>query len=361
MGEYAIKGAELAAEEINAAGGVLGRDIRILHEDDNNPGIAVQKATKLIQQEKVHFLAGTMNSAIALALNDLAARYRTIFINTGANSDEIRGAKCNYYCFSTDGSNSQCIKSIGRYLLRSKQYRNWYFLTSDYAFGHDLLRISRRLLQELGGKEIGSELIPTGTMDYSSYILKVKNARPDLVFCNVAGSDQTTFLKQYNEFGISTEIAGCATDTALMWNLGLESMAGAWTISWLEDLPYELAKRFAASFRKKYGKPAENQAWNEYVTVKALALAVQQAGTTESRKVIESLEKIKFDVGKGRLLYYRSWDHQLMQPMYVCTAKKRGQNRDKWDVWKLEAEVPGKNEDLEAIAPTRAENPCHMR
>jgi len=211
MGEYMINAAKLAVEEINAAGGVLGRQLQLVPEDDQNPGVAVQKATKLIQQEKVDALVGTVSSAVCLAVMEVADRSKMLLVNTGSNSDEIRGKRCNFYTFSVEGSNSQYVNTIGRYLIKQKQYKRWYFLTSDYAFGHDLLRVSRMLLKKMGGTEIGSELIPTGTMDFSSYLLKVRNLKPDVVFQNLAGTDQTNFMKQYAEFGLTMEVAGSST------------------------------------------------------------------------------------------------------------------------------------------------------
>ncbi len=360
MGEYMINAAKLAAEEINAAGGVLGRQLQLVPEDDQNPGVAVQKATKLIQQEKVDALMGTVSSAVCLAVMEVADRSKMLLVNTGSNSDEIRGKRCNYYTFSVEGSNSQYVNTIGRYLIKQKQYKRWYFLTSDYAFGHDLLRVSRALLKKMGGAEIGSELIPTGTMDFSSYLLKVRNLKPDVVFQNLAGTDQTNFMKQYAEFGMTMEVAGGLIDTLLMWPVGVGAITGSFPLLWWYDLPYDETKRFSAAFTKKYGKPPENQAWGDYYSTKAIALAMQQAGTTDSKKVVEALEKVKFDGGKGRQLYFRSWDHQLMQPMWVALGKKKGEAKDQWDIWKIAGEVPDKNEDLEVIASTKEENACDM-
>ena len=360
MGEYMISAAKLAAEEINAAGGVLGRELQLVPEDDQNPGVAVQKATKLIQQEKVDALMGTVSSAVCLAVMEVADRSKMLLVNTGSNSDEIRGKRCNYYTFSVEGSNSQYVNTIGRYLIKQKQYKRWYFLTSDYAFGHDLLRVSRTLLKKMGGTEIGSELIPTGTMDFSSYLLKVRNTKPDVVFQNLAGTDQTNFMKQYAEFGMTTEVAGGLIDTLLMWPVGVGAITGSFPLLWWYDLPNEESKRFSAAFTKKYGKPPENQAWGDYYSTKAIALAMQQAGTTDSKKVAEAMEKIKFDGGKGRQLYFRSWDHQLMQPMWVALGKKKAEAKDQWDIWKIAGEVPDKNEDLEVIASTKEENACEM-
>lgn len=360
LGDYASKAGKLAVEEINAAGGVLGRQLETIVDDETNPGVGVQKATKMIQQDKVDFLLGTVSSAVALAVMDVAERYQKIFINTGSNSDEIRGAKCNYYTFCTEASNTQYVKAIGRYLVKHKNYKTFYILTSDYAFGHDLTRVTRRLLGELGGKEIGHDLVPTGTTDYSSFILKIRNANTEVVFCNVAGADQTTFLKQYSEFGLKIDVAGGVTDTVLMWNAGKDAAQGVWTVIWWGDLDNPWTKNFTSKYRQKYGLPPENQAWGDYTSIKALAQAITMAGTTDTRKVIEAMEKIKFDGGKGRELYYRTYDHQLIQPMYVVSIKKTG-NKDKYDIFNVEAEVPGGNESAEAIAPTKEENPCNMK
>ena len=360
MGDFASKAGKQAIEEINAAGGVLGRKLETIVDDETNPGVGVQKATKMIQQDKVDFLLGTVSSAVALAIMDVAERYQKIFFNTGSNSDEIRGAKCNYYTFCTEASNTQYVKAIGRYLVKNKNYKTFYILTSDYAFGHDLTRVTRRLLNELGGKEIGHDLVPTGTADYSSFLLKVRNAKPEVIFCNVAGSDQTTFLKQYTEFGLKIDVAGGVTDTILMWNAGKETAQGVWTVIWWGDLDNAWTKNFVSKYRQKYGFPPENQAWGDYTSLKVLAEAIKMAGTTDSKKVVEALEKVKFDGGKGRELYYRTYDHQLMQPMYVVDIKKTG-NKDKWDIFNVVAEVPGKDESLEVIAPTKEENPCNMK
>ena len=360
MGDYASKAGKLAIEEINASGGVLGRPLETIVDDETNPGVAVQKATKMIQQDKADFLLGTVSSAVALAVMDVAERYQKIFINSGSNSDEIRGGKCNYYTFCTEASNTQYVKAIGRYLVKNKNYKTFYILTSDYAFGHDLTRVTRRLLGELGGKEVGHDLVPTGTADYSSFILKIRNANPEVVFVNVAGADQTTFLKQYSEFGLKIDVAGGVTDTVLMWNAGKDTAQGVWTLIWWGDLDNPWTKNFTSKYRQKYGFPPENQAWGDYTSINALAQAIKMAGTTDTKKVIEAMEKIKFDGGKGRDLYYRPYDHQLIQPMYVVDIKKTG-NKDKYDIFNVVTEVPGKDENMEAIAPTKEENPCNMK
>ena len=150
-GWWANHGAMLAVDEANAAGGVLGRKIELIMEDEVNPGVAVQKARKLIEKDKVHAIQGTVSSACALAVGDVVQRAKVVFVNTGSNSDEIRNTRCHRYVFSTEGCNTQYVSTIGNWLITNKKFNRWYFITSDYAFGHDLLRVSRNCSKDTMG------------------------------------------------------------------------------------------------------------------------------------------------------------------------------------------------------------------
>src|SRR5438128_1169122 len=128
----------------------------------------------------------TRRNFLALAAaGDEVQRAKILMINAGANSDEIRSKRCHRYVFSTEGCNTQYVSAIGNWLIRERKISRWYFLTSDYAFGHDLLRVARNLLMANKGTEVGSDLAPTGTTDFSQYITKIKAAKPDLVFHNL--------------------------------------------------------------------------------------------------------------------------------------------------------------------------------
>src|SRR5262245_1481396 len=103
-GEYGFRGASLAVEEANAAGGVLGRQIDLIAEDSVNPSTAVTKAQKLVERDRVVCLIGEVSSASALAIAQQALRYKAPYFNTGANSDALRGQNCNRYMFHIEGS-----------------------------------------------------------------------------------------------------------------------------------------------------------------------------------------------------------------------------------------------------------------
>jgi branched-chain amino acid transport system substrate-binding protein len=308
-------------------------------------------------------IEGLVSSASCLAVGDEAQRAKVLVINAGANSDEIRSKRCHRYLFSTEGCNTQYVNAIGQWLIKARKITSWYFLTSDYAFGHDLLRVARNLLLSHGGKEIGSDLAPTGTTDFSQYITKMKAARPDLIFHNLAGADVTNFLKQYAESGLGLEVAGGVIDSAFAWPVG-ETLRGVFPIIWWHEIDNAASRAWAQRFAKRWGRPPDNQAWGEYTAVHAIAQAIEKAKSTDSTKLVQALEghtlTSAMDGLKGRPLTFRAWDHQLMQPMYVVRTRDRSKWKDKWDIFEVISEAPSRSDSLETIAIPRGESQCNL-
>jgi branched-chain amino acid transport system substrate-binding protein len=360
LGAYAVMGIQLAVEEANAKGGVLERPIEVVYEDSVNPGTAVQKARKLIEKDKVIAIIGEISSASTLAIGDVVQEVGIPFINTGANSDEIRGKKCHRYTFCSEASNTMYVNSIGKWLIGNKKFSKWHFLTADYAFGHDLYRVSKKLLLDNGGTELGNDMIPTNTPDYSSYILKLKSVNPDLLFLNLAGVDQTTFLKQYKEFGAPFETAGGVMDTVQFWAAGPDAITGVWPCIWYHDLNVPSAKDFTQRFTKKFQKPPDNQAWSDYIATNTILRTIEKTGSTDSKDLVKYLESgEEFDIYKGRPGKIRDWDHQMMQSMYVAKVKKKEEMKDQWDIFEIIDEIPGKDESLEIIM-MKKEDGCNL-
>ena len=363
LGEYAVMGVNLAAEEINAGGGVMGRKIELIAEDSVNPQTASTKAQRLIERDKVAAIVGEISSASGLAIAQVAQRNKILFFNTGCNSDELRGKACNRYMFHTEAANTMYVYAAGQALLRDGLVRGkkWYSLTADYAFGHDLLKAAKRFMTANGGEFAADELVPTDATDFSPYLLKIRNAKPDLVVSNLAGAQITNFMKQYTEFGLPFPVAGFGFDTAVAWGAGKGNLTGIWPLVWSHLEPTPTARRFVDAFTRKYGKPPDNQAWGDYLSLKHLAQAMNELKTTDSTKVAEHMEKgAKFDVLKTREGYYRNWDHQLMQQMYTVRFLPAAQVTNQWDLFAMSAPVPADNQSLEVIAPTREDNNCTM-
>ena len=363
LGEYAVMAIDLAAEEINASGGVMGRKIELLKEDSVNPQTASTKAERMFERDNVTCILGEISSASCLTIAQVAQRNKKIFINTGGNSDALRGNDCKKYMFHVEAQNSMYVKSVGRSFLRDGLVngKSWYSLTADYAFGHDLLKVAKRFMEGNGGKFAGDDLVPTDATDFSSYLLKIRNAKPDLVVLNLAGNQITNFLKQYAEFGLKFPVGGFGFDTALAWAAGKGNFVGTWPVVWHHLIETPGTKAFVAAFTKKYGKPPENQAWGDYMALKIMAQSMNELKTTDQTKIVEHLEKgAKFDILKTREGYFRAQDHQLMQEMYAITALPADQIKNQWDIFTSSAPVPGANESLEVIASTKDEATCNF-
>jgi branched-chain amino acid transport system substrate-binding protein len=360
MGRHAFIGAQVAVDEINGSGGVLGRSFQLIREEEASPSLSAQRARKLIQKDRVHALTGTMDSTSALAVGDEAQRLKVPFLNTGANSDEIRSLRCHPYVFSVEASNTQYVSAITTWLLQQPELMRWYFLTSDYPFGRDLLTISEKLLLKAGRSPVGSDLIPTHTTDFNPSLQKVRAANPDLVFHNFVGTDQTNFLKQFRESGLEIEVAGGLIETSLVWPTGSETLRGYFPLLWWHELRAPGASDFVVAFRKRTGVPPENQAWADYTAIKALAEGIRKMGTTDGMALVKGLEGHQFESLKGRPLYFRPWDHQLIMPLYAARAKEKAEMKDRWDIFEVLSEEPQPGKSMEAIAMSREESACRL-
>ncbi len=363
LGEFAVQAADMAVAEINAAGGVNGRKVELLKEDSVNPQTASTKAERMIERDKVACIIGEISSASALTISQVAERTKTLFINTGANSDELRGKGCKKFMFHIESQNSMYVKTCGRSLMAQGlvKGKKWFSLTADYAFGHDLLRVSKRFMAANGGDFAADKLVPTDATDFSPLLLEIRSAKPDLVISNLAGNQVTNFLKQYSEFGLSFPVAGFGFDMALAWGAGKGNFLGTWPVVWHHLIDTPDTKKFVAEFTKRYGRPPENQAWGDYNAIKLTMQAMAETKSIDSLKVVEHFEKgAKFGLMKTREGYFRKADHQMMHEMYTVQALPVGEIKNAHDIFRSSAPVPAANESLEVIASTAEENECKM-
>ena len=361
LGEYAVMGIKMATEEINAAGGVLGRPIDLMTEDSVNPQVASSKAQRMLERDNVAFLMGEISSASALTMSQVAARNKKLFLSIGARSDSLRGKDCNRYTFHVDIPVTVMVNTVGQALLRDNMVagKKFFALTADYLFGHDLSRAAKKFFAASGSNVIADELVATDVTDFSPYLLKIRQARPDVVATNLAGNQVTNFVKQYSEFGLPFPVLGFNLNTADAWAAGEGNLSGIWPTVWHHDLNTPGSKAFTAAFQRKYNKVPENHAWIEYVAMKIMVQAINETKGIDTDKLIAYLESgAQFDLLKARRGYFRPWDHQLMQEAYPFTVKPKGQAKDKFDFLKFGDPVPLPNQSLELLAPTKAESTC---
>ena len=303
LGAYATLGMRMAEEEINQAGGIMGRQLEVMSEDSVNPATAATKAQRMLEQDGVPVLIGEINSASALTIMQVADRNKKLFMQVGARSDALRGKNCNKFTFHVDIPNTVMVNTVGKALLRDNMVKDkkFFTLTADYIFGHDLLNAAKRFFGANQGNLIGDELIATDVTDFSPYLLKIRQAKPDVVCSNLAGNQVTTLIKQYAEFDLPYPIVGFNLNTADAWAAGDGNLAGTWPTVWYHTLDVPASKSFVEKFTKKNGKPPENHAWIEYVTFKMMAQAMNETKSTDTDALIAYFEKeTEFDILKAR-------------------------------------------------------------
>jgi len=365
LGAQDLAGAQFAVDEINGSGGLLGRQVKLISKDNVDPGVAVQNATKLVETNHVDALFGEISTASGLVIAGIADRSKTVYFNTGWNSNLGRGKNCSPYVFHIDGNNTMYVSTVGLSVTKNTKANKYYMLTADYAFGHDLRQESKLLLSTVKGTQIvGDVLVPTGTSDYTTYIRRIQAAAPDTVWLNLAGSDQTTFLKQYTqEYGAPYNLTGGILDTPGAWAAGRKNIAGVWPNPYYHKLDTPKNKEFVTRYRKAHGNvPPSAQAWQSYIAVKIWAEGVKKAGTVEDAKVVEALRSgMEFDVLKKRPASFRKLDNQLMYDMEVVKVKAPGESaEDQYDIFDIVEEVPGVGQNLEAIQIPAARSGCNM-
>jgi branched-chain amino acid transport system substrate-binding protein len=341
----------------------MGRQIDLLTEDSVNPQVASTKAARMIERDGVAVLMGEINSASALTISQVAARNKKLFMSIGARSDALRGKDCNRYTFHVDIPVTVMVNAVGQSLVRDNMVRGKkvFSLTADYLFGHDLSRVAKRFFAANGGIQVADELVATDVTDFSPYLLKIRQARPDFIASNLAGNQVTNFVKQYAEFGLTFPVVGFNLNTADAWAAGEGNLGGIWPTVWHHDLNTPGSRTFTTNFTRRYGRIPENHAWIEYVSLKIMAQAMNDAKTLDTEKLIAYFEtEAQFDLLKARRGYFRSWDHQLMQEAYPFTVKPKGQAKDKQDFLKFGDAVPAANQPLDLLATTKAENACKM-
>src|SRR5271156_3304248 len=249
--EYLSNGTFLALEQRNHM--VMGQPAELVWLDEPSPQGATQNMQKLVQENKVCAILGGSLSSNALAEEATAAELKIPMVIDNAAATEITGKNCNRYSFRLNTPVLVQSRMLAPYAL--KNGKRWYFITASFAFGQDILRTSRALLKEAGGTEVGVDEVPLNTADFSSFILKIRQANPDVVVGGLSAGDLSTFLKQWNELGMKgkipfVEIAIGDTD---IWGVGPEAATGTFTKLWdaynPNNTPEE--KAFAAAYLKK--------------------------------------------------------------------------------------------------------------
>ena len=275
-----VTGAKLAVTQINAKGGILGREVELLVEDSaNDVGTGVQKARKLTERDGVQFLIGDVNSGIALAIAQVSNEKKVLHIVSGGHTDGITGKDCHWNVYRVCNTTKMEANAVAE-LVFKKYGKKWHFITPDYAFGHTLQKAALADLQKLGGTMTGNELAPLGTTDFSAYLIKARAANPDVLLVLPQGSDMINCMKQIAQFGIEKQIhvAGLQQELESLEAMPPEARVGVWMFEWYWKQPgVPGVDKFVAEIRKvNGGKVPTARHWFGYTSAWTFALVANR-------------------------------------------------------------------------------------
>jgi len=330
-GKNELVGCQLAIEQINAKGGILGRQVELLVEDSTSgeAGTAVQKARKLIERDQVNFLVGNVNSALALAMGGVSYEKGILHIVPGGHTDGITGASCHWNVFRVCNTTTMEANAVTSALIKNVG-KKWYYITPDYAFGHTLQDALEKASTKMGGTKVGGDLTPLGTTDFSSYLIKAQSANPDIIMFLVQGDDMINALKQAVQFGLDKKLhlAGAQQELESLEGLPPEARIGTWVFEWYwkqADNPH--VKDFVAAIRKKTGKVPTARTWFGYTSIWSCALAANEAKSLNAVKMAKALGGMKLPPEVGLMPnppFFHEKTHQLITTLFVGNAQSKG-------------------------------------
>jgi branched-chain amino acid transport system substrate-binding protein len=359
QGENGHNGAQIAVDDFG--GKVLDRPVQIVWLDESSPQTTQQNMRKLLEEEKVVAVQGGVSSGDVLAIMPVAERAKTLLMATGPNATEITGKNCSKFTFRVDLPNKVTVNSV--YPTLKQRGKKWYFVAASYAWGIDAYNQMKDVLVKDGGTVLGYDQAPLGTTDYSSYLLKLRQAKPDVVFVGLGGTDLTNFLKQMHEIGLTRKMGLSApiVNDSDLWATGPEASFGLYPKLW-NYTGAHIAPRsadFAKAYQKKNGQPPEVEGWQDWFGTTAILTAIKETKSTDSAKLVAFLEEHKFEGYKDAPIGFRNFDHQLVQPLLVAEVKEK--ITDKYDYFDIKSEYPRDASQLQAVYGSQADIGCTFK
>jgi branched-chain amino acid transport system substrate-binding protein len=321
IGQQVKWGLDLAAKEINDAGGVMGRKLELIYEDEEaNPAVATQKAEKLFQVNKVDFLTGTVNSGSTLAVGQVAERNQRLIATTVSFADSITGDKCSPNVFRVNARAGMQSAALAEWLSKEKPNANVFYLGPDYEMGRSTVAAFKAAAEGKGARTVGEIFAPLDNKDYSPYFGQIRAARPTVFYTSVAGNDTVRLFTQLSEFGLdrNLQIVG-ASGTVTSQNLpaigkAAEGFVTGVGYSPLIDSPEN--KKFVAAFQAAYKALPDLYGADSYGVLYFYKAAVEKAKSTDTDKVRAAMRDLEWSTPQG-VKKMRAGDHQAMQDMYV--------------------------------------------
>ncbi len=315
-GESARQGLDLAVSEINGAGGILGRPVRVLLEDEGNPERGLEVVRRLVRERDVQVLIGLDSSAVAEAVVPILPRLDRVLMITHAASPRITGELFNPYLFRCSLAAHQNARA-GALLVSPLRHRRWTTLGPDYSFGYFSWAYFSRYLQEIQQDvEIMRQLFfhPPGGEDLTPWIDQAMHSGADAIWVSSWGGDLVTVIRQGQDLGLFDRCPvymelGAALEVLQALGDAMPTGVRVGTRYWFQWSDTPSNRHFVESYHRRYGSYPSYNAQNAYTGMHLLAQGISLAGSLESQAVIRSLEGLRWEAPMGPLVL-RPEDHQ---------------------------------------------------
>jgi branched-chain amino acid transport system substrate-binding protein len=338
------RGAQIAQDELNAKGGVLGRKVEVLFRDDElKPAIGAQRTKELIENQKCQFIVGGLAAHVQMAINEQTKKSKVLFVST-SQSDEISAKPdTSPITFHEALNPTMTCRVIGSWTAQNLG-KKWWIVYADYAWGKQCNQVLQDTLKAQGGTLLGATPYPLGSAEFSAHLPKIQAAKPD-VFVNVApGADNIALHKQIKSFGMDKTMK---LAQPLLWITALkeggpelyQDVYGA--INWYWELQDSIpsSKKFVEASMKKFNMPPGDYGAYAYAGVLEVARGAELAKSTDAEAVANALRKSPvYDHYKGKE-WWRACDNKAMQDLWIVKGRGPGKMKGDWGSMDIIAKV----------------------
>lgn len=319
-----VQSSELAVEEINAAGGILGRPVELVVADDGSGAQGAQRAfDSLVFQEEVDVLISMETSAARNAGLPIVNRGRVPYIYTSF----YEGRSCSPWMYVNAWVPEQQVAPIVDYFMAEEGAETFFLIGSDYAFGRGMLEFTRDYVESKGGEVLGEEYLPMDGSDWTAIISQLRAADPDALITSTAGgAPNVTLTKQLRAAGVDIPYGNLAVDEGTAKTMGADAAGIVIAASYLTSIDSEENKTFLEAMEAKFGdelKTPNDLSVPQYEAIYAYKQAVEQAGSTDPQAVIDALDDVTVQGPRGSIQMSKQRHTPLT--MYLGQVREDGE------------------------------------
>jgi len=297
-----VQSSQLAVDEINAAGGILGRKVELDIADDASDAVGAQKAyDKLVFKDNVDAIISMETSAARNAALPIVARGKKPFIYTSF----YEGRSCNRWMYVNGWVPDQQVAPVVDYFMKSKGAKTFYLVGNDYAFGRGMLDFTAKYIAAHGGKVVGQEYLPIDGTDWTPILSKIRAAHPDaLISATAGGAPNVALAKQFKATGLTMPYGNLAIDEGTAKAMGDVASGMYMSGSYLTSIPTKQNRSFLDGMKKKFGgemKTPNELSEPQYEAFFLYKAAVEKAGSADPDKVVKALGEVSFEGPRQRV------------------------------------------------------------